>query len=234
MHTDLESALRYAPIVHFDKNETLSPRAVGYTVFRETKRSASFPKRLVEGPEGSAFTVEYAYFFDYDIEHMYDLEHVWVTVGKDGSVMNAQGSFHGKFLNMLLPQFPGTIPPTNGHVHAFCQPGKHAFLEAGELTRLYRWWEVCCSSQAGGPVLIGNPFCAEYSPTGKDMFIPKKTDDEHSIRYVKEYLAFNPCLKFEERPVDEKIYMPWEKLFALIPGWIEAECRRLDALYGEE
>ena len=234
MHTDLELALRYAPRVHFDKNDPIPLRAVGYTVFRETKRSLSFPKRAVEVPKGAAFTVEYAYFFDYDIEHMYDLEHVWVTAAEDGSVLDAQGSFHGKYLNLLLPGFPGSVPPDGTHVHAFCQPGKHAFLAAGELTRLFPRWDVCCGEEAGGPVLIGNPFCAEYSPTGKDLFIPTDRENELSIRYMKERLSFRPSLKFIEKPVPDDIYMPWEALFRLIPGWIGEECERLERLYGED
>ena len=192
MHTDLETALRYAPIVHFDINDPIPPRAVGYTVFRRTRRSASFPNRTVEVPEGAAFTVEYAYYFDYDIGHMYDLEHVWVTVRKDGTVMDAQGSFHGKFLNMLLPGFPGALPPEGTHVHAFCQPGKHAMLAAGELTRLYPGWDTCCGIKAGGPVLIGAPFSKMYA--GIDLFVPEKSDDMHSIRYIREALAFTPSL----------------------------------------
>lgn len=231
---DLELALRYAPIVHFDSNDPIPVRAVGYTVFRETKKSLSFPKRAVEVPASAAFTVEYAYFFDYDIEHMYDLEHVWVTVGKDGNVMDAQGSFHGKFLNMLLLGFPGALMPSGTHAHAFCQPGKHAFLAAGELTRLFPRWDVCCGKEAGGPVLIGNPFCAEYSPTGKDLFVPTERDNALSIRYMKERLSFAPSLVFVEKDVPQSLYMPWETLFDLIPGWIAAECRRLSALYGEE
>ncbi|MBR4502901.1 MAG: hypothetical protein IKP22_13635 [Clostridia bacterium] len=234
MNKDVELALLYAPIVHFDRNDPIPPRAVGVTVFGETKQSASFPKRRVEVPEGAAFTVEYAYYFDYDIGHMYDLEHVWVTVRKDGAVMDAQGSFHGKFLNMLLPGFPGTLPPEGTHVHAFCQPGKHAFLAAGELTRLFPKWDACCGREAGGPVLIGNPFCAEYSPSGKDLFVPDALDDELCVRYMRERLSFEPSLEFEVRPVDTSLYMPWETLFGLIPRWIRAECGRLRRLYGRE
>ena len=234
MNKDIETSLLYAPIVHFDRNDPIPLRAVGCTVFRETGQSASFPKRLVEIPAGAAFTVEYAYYFDYDIGHMYDLEHVWVTVREDGGVMDAQGSFHGKFLNMLLPGFPGSLPPEGTHVHAFCQPGKHAFLAAGEVTRLYPKWDICCNEEAGGPVLIGNPFSAEYSPTGKDLFVPTARDDENCIRYMKERLAFAPSLVFEERKIDDSLYMPWETLFGLIPGWIRAECKRLESLYGKE
>ena len=233
MHTDLETALRYAPIVHFDRNDPIPPRAVGFTVFRSPRKSASFPKRAVKLPRGAAFTVEYAYYFDYDIGHMYDLEHVWVTVREDGGVMDAQGSFHGKFLNMLLPGFPGALPPDGTHVHAFCQPGKHAFLAAGELTRLFPGWDKCCNEEAGGPVLIGNPFCAEYSPTGKDMFVPTERDNELSVRYMKDHLSFVPSLDFVAKPVDPGLYMPWETLFGLIPGWIAAECGRLREMYGE-
>lgn len=234
MNTDPELALRYAPIIHFDKNETIFPRGVGYTVFRETGRSASFPTRMVEVPEGAAFTVEYAYYFDYDIGHMYDLEHIWVTCADNGSVLDAQGSFHGKYLGLTVPQLHGSIAPDGTHVHAFCQPGKHAFLAAGELTCLYPGWDICCSSRAGGPVLTGAPFSATYSPAGRDLFVPKKSDNEHSARYLKEALAFTPSLNFEEKAIDESSYMPWESLFRLIPGWIQAECARLDKLYGGE
>ena len=50
---------------------------------------------------------------------MYDLEHIWVTVSGDGQVMDAEGSFHGKYLKLLLPELPGALLPTQGHVQAF-------------------------------------------------------------------------------------------------------------------
>ena len=101
--TDRELALRYAPIIHFDEKETIPLRAIGYTVFRETKKSASFPKRAVEVPAGAQCVIEYAYYYDYDIGHMYDLEHIWVTVGKDGHLAASEASFHGKYLVLLVP-----------------------------------------------------------------------------------------------------------------------------------
>ena len=83
-------------------------------------------------------------------------------------------------------------------------------------------------------MLIGNPFCAEFSPTGQDLFVPCHTDDAHSVRYLRENLAFTPSMSFVETRLDEKLYMPWEALFRLIPGWIAEECARLNELYGEE
>ena len=228
MFHDLQAALDYAPVIHFDQQETIPVRAVGYTVFRETKKSVSFPGRAVKVPENAAFTVEYAYYFDYDIEHMYDLEHIWVTVGKDGEVLSSEASFHGKYQVLLIPGLHGSVAPTGRHVHAFCQPGKHAFLPAGDLFRIVPRWDVCCQEEAGGPVLIGNPFSAEYSSTGQDLFVPTARDDEHSRRWLKERLSFQPTLRFEERELAAELYLPWENLFDLIPGWIAEECRRLD------
>lgn len=228
--TDAELALRFAPILHFDRAETIPLQAVGYTVFRETAPSQSFPGRTVPVPENAACVIEYALFWLYDSQHMYDLEHIWVTVSSKDEVLNAEGSFHGKYLN-LLPELPGCLPPADGHVHAFIQPGKHAVLAAGALTRLVPGWREACT-EAGGPVLIGNPFSARWSPSGKDLFVPSEADDRHSCRYLREVLSFTPTLDFaREELIGKALLEPWNVLYDRIPGWIAAECRRLDALY---
>ncbi len=234
MNDDVRIALEFAPILHMDEGETIPVRAVGYTVFRKTEKSVSFPGRAVKVPEAAAFTVEYAYYFDYDIEHMYDLEHIWVTVGKQGELLSAEASFHGKYLVLLVPGLHGAVAPAGSHVHAFCQPGKHAFLPVGELFRLVPRWDVCCMEEAGGPVLIGNPFHGAHSPTGRDLFAPTAGDDARGSRYIREHLAFRPTLRFKETVLPDALYMTWDALYALIPQWIGAECARLRALYGEE
>lgn len=223
--TDRDLALAYAPILHFDRNETVPLRAVGYTVFREEAQSDSFPKRRICVPAGANFVIEYAFYWDYDIGHMYDLEHIWVTGDGDGNVIGAEGSFHGKYLTLLLPELPGAKFPTLTHVHAFCQPGKHAFLPAGNLFRLLPDWYTCCSRDAGGPVLVGGPFAGVYAPTA--------ADDARSERYIRESLAFSPTLDFSGKMPDTVPFMPWAEMKTLIPRWIAAECARLKALYGE-
>ena len=212
---DRELALRYAPIIHFDEKETIPLRAIGYTVFRETKKSASFPKRAVEVPANAQCVIEYAYYYDYDIGHMYDLEHIWVTVGKDGHLSASEASFHGKYLVLLVPGLQGALEPTDERVHAFCQPGKHAFLPVGDLFRLVPQWDECCDAGAGGPVLVGGPFGAGQSPAGKPLYAPTDLDNRHSVRYLKENLAFRPSLRFVETDPDAELYMPWEELFSL-------------------
>lgn len=218
--TDHELALQYAPILHFDQNETIPLRAVGYTVARQTIPSPSFPKRNILAGGHTAFAIEYAYYWDYDIQHMYDLEHIWVNVGREGQILGAEGSFHGGFLPLCLP---GAVPPAEGvHVHAFCQPGKHAFLAWGEMFKMMPYWRESCLDMAGGDVLVGGPFEGVYSPTAEDH--------QRCRRYIKSHLTFEPTLIFTGKAPENLPYMPWEELKALIPRWVMAECRRLLSL----
>ena len=218
--TDGELAAGYLPVIHFDLGETIPLRAIGWTVFRETARSASFPKRTVPVEGRTVLAIEYAFYWDYDIQHMYDLEHIWVMTDTAGQVLHAEGSFHGKYLNLWDPGMEkiGAIPPENGHVHAFCQPGKHAFLPAGELFRLVPGWRESCTSMAGGPVLTGGPFEGVWQSTPEE--------DRLSEAYLRETLAFEPTLSFRPGDLPAEM-MPWTDLAEKIPSWIAAECGRL-------
>ena len=217
--TDHEIALKYAPIVHFDKNETIPLRAVGYTLARVSIPSPSFPKRNLIVGGGTALCIEYAYYWDYDIQHMYDLEHIWVSVGADGAPVGAEGSFHGGFIPMFVP---GLSALTGTHVHACCQPGKHAFVALGDMFRALPRWKEACREDAGGDVLVGGPFEGVYAPT----------DDDNRLcrRYIREHLTFDATLEFTGEAPDNVAYMPWPELREKIPQWIAAECARLRAL----
>ena len=216
---DLCLAVQYAPIIHFDVNETIPLRRVGYTVFRAAGRSDSFPKREV-APGAGGLVIEYAFFWDYDIQHMYDLEHIWVYAAADGAVIRAEGSFHGKYLTLWEPEMPFSRPPEGTHVHAFCQPGKHAFLPDGQLFRLIPGWQACCREQAGGPVEVGNPFHGAYCPTPED--------DARSAGYIRRALTFTPNLAFDGgHIVPGELLVPWVTLKAWIPGRIAQLCGEL-------
>ena len=219
--TDRETALTYAPIVHFDHAETIPLRAVGYSVVRKSGQSPSFRRELAL-PEDAAFIVEYAYYWDYDIQHMYDLEHIWVTVGRDGAVMSAQASFHGRFFMLWSPGLPMARPLDGTHVHADCQPGKHAFLPDGQLFQLMCGWRESCLADAGGGVLVGWPFAGVYAPTERE--------NELSEQYIRKRLTFEPTLRFDRSAPDNVPFMPWEEMYQAIPVWLRAELDRLEAM----
>ena len=217
--TDAQLAVQYAPIIHYDVDETIPLQKVGYTIFREEMRSDSFPKRTVQVEEGG-LVIEYALFWDYDIQHMYDMEHLWVYVGPDGAVTRAEGSFHGKYLTLWEPDMNFAQPLTGDRVHAFCQPGKHAFLPDGQLFRLIPGWYESCNETSGGEVLVGGPFAGAYAPSAEE--------DAHCAAYIRENLAFLPTLVFDQgAPIPTELLCTWDELKAWIPGRIAELCESL-------
>lgn len=87
MEKEHRLALAYQPYIQKDLNEPFPIRYFGYTVFRDREPSPSFPKLTLDPSElGAAYIIEYAVYYDYDIQHLYDLEHVWVAVDQAGTV----------------------------------------------------------------------------------------------------------------------------------------------------
>ena len=99
--------LEYAPVIYMDKLEPFKIRKVGVSAYTEDGcGSRSFNRTFdFSDFEGTATVVEYAYYLDYDIQHLYDLEHIWVYLDKNGNVIGAEGSYHGRFLNAFNNEF---------------------------------------------------------------------------------------------------------------------------------
>ena len=121
--TDQDLAERYAPQLMLDRAEPYRPYAYGWTIFRAPGKSPS--SKFEIAPEG-AFAIEYAIYYDWDIGHLYDLEHIWVHVGEDGTVTKVEASSHGgrKLMDIGngLPEFaslpylplPSSLPGLSG------------------------------------------------------------------------------------------------------------------------
>ena len=71
-------AEKYAPILQMDGKEPFKIVGVGYTLYENAKRSASCTRMIDPAQYGAEYCIEYAYYYDYDIQHLYDLEHLWV------------------------------------------------------------------------------------------------------------------------------------------------------------
>ena len=144
---DRALAARYAPILRFDAHEPFFPLAAGYTIFRESGPAPSFRQghQIELEPEGkppASFAIEYAIWWDWDIGHLYELEHVWVYVDHRGHVVRGEASWHGGLHDMrhegqlclegglaldgkLTPS--GELAPSGEHLVVYSEPGKHAF-----------------------------------------------------------------------------------------------------------
>ena len=81
-----KKAIEYAPRIFMDKKEPFPIKKVGFTEYHVDGCRSSFFNRSFDFANfrGAVSVLEYAYYLDYDIQHLYDLEHIWVYLDKDG------------------------------------------------------------------------------------------------------------------------------------------------------
>lgn len=222
---DRALAAHYAPILRFDAREPFLPLAAGYTIFRETEESPSFRQgRIIDltPPNGppAEFAIEYAIWWDWDIGHLYELEHVWVYVGADGRVVRVEASWHGDF-HLLYP-FILLTNDSGDHPYVYSEPGKHAFAPTPtwfkERRAEFKRSETSDLAGVGG-VLLAPYIKDQVKPT------PLKT------RLVHTYLAqraFEPSWDFSQTfPLTPEMLVPWDALRTWMPGRVNAILDRL-------
>lgn len=223
LEINMELIKKYVPVVMMDLKEPFEIDAMAYTVFQETKRSSSFPKRMVEiKPEKTAFAIEYAIWYDYDIQHLYELEHVWVYVGHDGAVQKVEASFHGKYLNMVDLETGEANLWEVTHPVVYAQPGKHALVPDKRVIPMIPDWKESCMEKAGlDGVLV------------QDMFETEIHTDEElqslTERYIKEVYGFVPSMEFRPFLLEGDKLMTWEELRESIPGRVN---RQIEVIWG--
>ena len=205
---NISCAAAYVPHLRYDKAEPFSLQGIGYTIYHETAKSPSC-RRIIEVPEGGT-AIEYAFYYDFDIQHLYDLEHSFVYLDGDGKVTGVESSFHGKFLNSMIEnvlEFEGSHPVL------YVQPGKHALLPSPEYFKLVIDRDAACNKNAGSDGFLIMP-----------MFEGRLSTDEETDRKVKEYIcknySFAPSWEFAAGSPDgrkeEDILMPYRELDGLI------------------
>lgn len=212
--SELSLAAQYAPVIRFDRYEPFLPQAVGYTIFTADGDSSSFPRRLELSKAGwpNCKAIEYAIWWDWDITHLYELEHAWVYVADNSQVVHAEASWHGGFEPALLD---GRVPLDGHRLVIYSQPGKHAFSVRPEVF-LERQDLVIdrCGPGAGKDGLLITPLFAG---------ILKKTDEADTL--ASDYLrskAFRPSFEFDQEfHIGPEILIPWPVMWEWIPRRIE-------------
>ena len=168
--------------------------------------------------------IEYAIYWDYDIQHLYELEHVWVYIDHEGKVIDCEASFHGKYLKGLLKDRSNLLDGT--HVRLFSQPGKHAFCPVAEFLELVPHFMTAVNEDAGIDGLTVPYFLEETLTT-----------NEETNKLVETYLkscAFTPALEYKEYRLDEELFVPWSQLLKEIPERIQTKIADLKELYGQK
>ena len=205
--TDRELALRFMPHFYRDSREPFPVEAVGYSVLRADGKSPSSPRQLCLRGK-AALMLEYAVFFDFDIQHLYDLEHVFLYLDDAGKVVGAEASFHGWFFNSMFPG-SGLSWEEETHPIFYMQPGKHAMMPDPRLFYLYRELSDACTTLCGSGGFLVDPMFREELSTDPEL-------DRIVEEYIRKHFAFEPSMHFEPAPLEPARLMTWPELRALI------------------
>lgn len=214
-------ARQYAPVIRFDRAEPFLPSVAGYSIFRAHGPSPSFP-RDIKLQRRAALAIEYAIWWDWDIQHLYELEHVWVHVDAAGEFVAAEASWHGGCEPMLDEQ--GQLPREDGRLVLHSEAGKHAFAASPErlLARATKT-RASCGVHAGKMGLHVTPLFAgiiqERNPLNNRL----------AHTYL-ERLRFEPTFDFsQEFDLRRAVFVPWPQLQQWIPRRVSAWVAKLRA-----
>ncbi len=213
-------AARHAPLLYFDAHEPFFPLAAGYTLFPQDGPSSSFQRTITLRPDDqppAALAIEYAIWWDWDIHHLYELEHVWVYLDEQDRPLRVEGSWHGKFYNIPLKL-------EDGRAVLLSEPGKHAFAPDPswfhQRVREYRRVET----QAVGlhaHVLINSMFTDKIRWRAFDRVLARS----YLLRRT-----FDPTWSFTQRfAFSSEWLVPWPALRDWIPLRVNAVLERLEA-----
>ena len=209
---DWELAARHVPVLLFDRQEPFLPLAAGYTIFRRNARSHSAHRSIQLDRKGlprADTIIEYAIWWDFDIGHLYELEHIWLHLDAHGEPVYAEGSRHGRYHSMLIH---GELPVADGRLTLFSEAGKHGFAPARSwLERLAPVTRKLCTSHAGlEGVLITWLF--------RGIIRAKTPEADRLVHTYLERQAFEPTLEFGRRyALPPEALVPWPALFEWIP-----------------
>lgn len=205
----MELAREFAPVLLFDRREPFLPSAVGVSVIDETSQSPSCRHRITLD-YGSGRAIEYAVWWDWDIQHLYELEHVWVYLDRDQNVVKIEASAHGFFHNQLADD--GTLPIRNGRPILYSEPGKHGFFCRLEEIKVHMdRVRQSCGERAGSMNIL-------IQPEFRAALASLKPFDHFVVRRYLSEMAFKPSFEFSRQfDLREARFMPWPWLNASIP-----------------
>lgn len=207
-------AVRHAPRILFDAREPFLPSVVGYTVFRQDGRSPSFPREITV-PHTAAVAIEYAIWWDWDIQHLYELEHIWVYLDAAEQVVAAEASWHGGYHIML--DAADKVPMQDGRVTVHSEPGKHAFAPLRDWLLERR--VITDNSCGRGSGKMG----VHVTPLFVGIIHDRHPIANNVVHAWLERQSFAPTYDFSQVfDLESAVFVPWDALFAWIPARVSA------------
>ncbi len=201
-------AADHRPVLRCCRTEPYAPSRLGWFVTAERANSPSSAFELV--PRGAA-VIEYVIWCDWDIGHLYDLEHVWVHVDGAGKVVAVEGSQHGRRVELKDCEIQ------SGRPVVYLEPGKHAIWASPEaMAPEFSRIAGQCGPFAGiDGVHVDNPF--------GDRGEISATPFGHRLARLKlKRDAFAPAFDFSGlSPSETAPLVHWAELATWIPGRVQ-------------
>lgn len=219
MSTSSELAARCAPVIYCDEREPFPPLRAGWSVITATGASPSF-QRVIEVEPPVELVIEYAIWFEWDIGHLNDLEHVWVYLDEHERVLGCEGSWHG-FYRSMTPD--DGLMPDDGHPVVYAMPGKHAFAaQPADFAESRAECERECGPLAGrGGVQV------THLTLGR---IEKTPATDALARQYLQRRRFTPAWQFTRRiALGADMLVSWDTLAGEIPQRVNDWIARLRA-----
>lgn len=207
--------------------EPFLPSRVGYTIIREPINSRVDYKRVLGtqseidlSMDGLDLVIEYGIWWDWDIEHLYELEAIWIYLDEDGLLMRMEASWHGGYHDMVCR---GKIPMRNGVPVVYSQPGKHAFAPDPDWFEPRSEFIIPCTRNAGSG-------CVHVTPLFEGRIEKTPELDELASNYLKTR-AFQPSFQFDkEWRMPEESFVEWGELREWIPARVVEVLNRLEGM----
>ncbi len=206
--TDNELFYNFCPLLKEDEKEPFHIKAVGCRLFTESGKSPT-SNFTIELTENSTRAIEYAFYWDYDIQHLYDLEHAFVYLDKENRIVDLISSFHGRFYRQSGITFEGIRPIL------YIQPGKHALMAHPEYFRLFPDHDKACNIKAGADGVAIPDFIKGVSFD--------ETDNEKVKTYIKERFSFAPSGIYTETADPRDLITTPESLLVYIAESVNHE-----------
>ena len=219
-----ELAFRHFPIILFDRMEPFLPVRIGFSIFRDPADSNADYKRK-HGSEaalhfdtpGLDVVIEYGVWWDWDIEHLYELEAIWIYLSRDEEYLRVEASWHGGYNDMGAG---GQLRFLDGRPVLYSQPGKHAFAPTPLWFEPREKFTPQCSKNAGSGGVLVTP-----------LFEGKIRKDAEADELARRYLAsraFVPSFDFsKEWRAPRAMFVPWRLLEEWVPRRVEELISRL-------
>ena len=213
---DRQIGIKYLPYLLINQKEPFLPKEIGLSIFRETQNSKSFQRQIIIDQTKISYVIEYAIYWNYDIEHLFDLEHIWIYIGKDNEIVDCEVSFHGRYIKGLKKDGSNKI---GNHVLLYCQAGKHAFSPYSEVFHVLPNYIEAVTKATNDIGLLVTPIL-------ENRILPTETLQQ-KIKNKLKHCKFIPSDTYYVYTIKEEILTSWELLYRNIYNYIIEEINNI-------